>query len=87
MTSSSSQKERRKRTMGQMTDEATATKRDLSDYPPVLTIPQVSEILQISENGTYDLCRKPVEEGGIPCRRFGRRVRVPKEQLVRFLQR
>ena len=55
--------------------------QDLAKYPAMLTVPQVAEVLQVSENGTYELVRK----GEIPAMRFGRRVRVPKEQLVRFL--
>lgn len=59
--------------------------QDLAKYPAMLKVFEVAKVLRVSENGVYELCRKPVEEGGLPCVRFGRRVRIPKEQLVRFL--
>ncbi len=43
----------------------------------VLTVPQAARLLQISPLRAYQLAQK----GEIPCVRFGRSVRVPRQLL------
>lgn len=51
--------------------------------PLVLRVPQVAEILQISERMAYEL----VARGEIPAIRLGRSVRVSRDALLDWLQR
>lgn len=53
----------------------------LKDYPDVLTVKQVSEILGIGENAAYKL----VNGHMIGSRRVGRRILVPKVCLIDYL--
>lgn len=53
----------------------------LKDYPDVLTVKQVSEILGIGENAAYKL----VNDHMIGSRRVGRRILVPKVCLIDYL--
>ena len=53
----------------------------LKDYPDVLTVQQVAEILGIGKNTAYQLINDHV----IGCRRIGRSIRVPKSCLIDYL--
>lgn len=53
----------------------------LESYPDVLTVKQVSDILQVSEKHVYNLIHDEV----IPARRFGRIYRVSKQALLKLL--
>lgn len=55
--------------------------QELLDGKMVLTVREVSKILRISENKTYEA----ILRGEIPSIRFGRRVLVPKHALLRML--
>lgn len=55
--------------------------QELLDGKMVLTVREVSKILRISENKTYEA----ILHGEIPSIRFGRRVLVPKPALLRLL--
>ena len=52
----------------------------LDEYPDLLNIRQVSDILGISTKTAYKLAR-----GDIGCLAVGRAIRVPKEKLLRYL--
>lgn len=53
----------------------------LKDYPDVLTVQQVAEILGVGKNTAYQL----IKEHAIGCRRVGRSIRVPKICLIDYL--
>lgn len=53
----------------------------LKKYPPVLSIKEVSEILQVSN----PVVRHMVALGIIPSLRVGRQIKIPKAQLLRYL--
>lgn len=55
----------------------------LADYPDVLTIPDLHEILKISEKTIYKLLR----ENTIPGIKIGGKYLVVKIDLVEFLMR
>ena len=55
----------------------------LDKYGDVLTVKEVCVILGISRNMAYELVR----EGKIRCVKVGNRDRIPKTEIVRFLER
>lgn len=52
-------------------------------YGDVLTVKEVCILLRISKNMAYKL----VHAGEIRCVRVGNRYRIPKTEVVRFLER
>lgn len=54
----------------------------LDQYPDVLTVRQVMEILQLGRDNTYALIRC----GKIPSVRVGRQFRVSKFAVLQFLR-
>ncbi len=53
----------------------------LNNYPDVLTVRQVAEILGICENSAYRL----IQDRAIGSRKVGRAIRVPKVCLIDYL--
>jgi excisionase family DNA binding protein len=53
------------------------------DLPLMLSVPEVASVLGISRAGAYDLVRCD----GFPVIRIGRRVVIPKENLVEWINR
>lgn len=53
----------------------------LKDYPDVLTVKQVAEILNICENSVYRLIR----DKQIGSRKVGRKILVPKVCITDYL--
>lgn len=53
----------------------------LKDFPDVLTVKQVAEVLGICENSVYRLINSKV----IGSKRVGRKILVPKVCLIDFL--
>lgn len=53
----------------------------IEDLPLVLTVSDVSKVLGIGKNTTYDLIRN----GAIKSVRVGRQIRVPKSAFLEFL--
>jgi len=51
------------------------------DYPDILTVKQVCEMLNIGRNNTYELVRS----GAIKSVTIGRQIRIPKENVIRFV--
>lgn len=54
----------------------------LEQYPDVLTVRQVMEILRLGRDNTYALIRC----GKIPSVRVGRQFRISKKAVIQFLQ-
>ncbi|MEW6229966.1 MAG: helix-turn-helix domain-containing protein [Bacillota bacterium] len=59
------------------------TRVDVADLPSVLKVREVAAVLRLPLSRAYQL----VQEGQIPCVRFGRSVRVPRQVLVDLLTR
>lgn len=55
----------------------------LDGYPPLLTVEDVQEVLQIGRTLAYQAMR----EGELPTVRIGRTVRVPRPALERYIER
>lgn len=53
----------------------------LKNYPAVLNISEVAEILSI----TPATVRRHIKANDIPCVRVGRLVRIPKDYLISYL--
>ncbi len=53
------------------------------ERPQVLTVPEVAEILRVGRNLVYRM----IERGEIPAIRVGRKIRVPRLALDRYLDR
>lgn len=53
----------------------------LKDYPDVLTVKQVAEILNIGINAAYGL----INERTIGSHRIGKSIRVPKSCLIDYI--
>lgn len=53
----------------------------MKDLPYLLTVPQVAEILQISERRTYDLVRRE----GLRVKISEKRVRIPRDKLFSWI--
>ena len=54
----------------------------LKDYPDVLDIDQMSEVLGVSKKTGYKL----LQTGAINCLKIGRCYRIPKAHLITYLQ-
>lgn len=54
----------------------------LKDYPDVLDIDQMSEVLGVSKKTGYKL----LQTGVITCLKIGRCYRIPKAHLITYLQ-
>jgi len=54
----------------------------LNDYPAVLTVNDVAEILGV----TGKTVRNLVKTGAIPHVKVGRLIRIPKDKLVEYLE-
>jgi len=63
-----------------VTDAITIT--DVSNFPPILTVAQAANILQVSQNTVYELC----QQGRVPRVRFGRTIRIPRDALLRWVE-
>lgn len=53
----------------------------LRDYPDVLTVEQLAQILGIGQNAAYQLVRS----GAIGHKRIGKNIRIPKVCVVDYL--
>lgn len=56
--------------------------RFLEVYPDVLTVKQLTGLLQISIKTTYEL----IKSGKIQCLKIGREYRFPKPFILEFLE-
>ncbi|MEK4008362.1 helix-turn-helix domain-containing protein [Paenibacillus sp. FSL H3-0333] len=53
----------------------------MENYPPLLSVKQVQEILQLGENNTYKLFK----QSGINLIKIGKHLRISKVDLARYL--
>ncbi len=53
----------------------------LENYPDVLTVHELSEILRIDKSTVYRM----LQEGTIPCRRIGTAYRINKNAVLKYL--
>ena len=60
-----------------------STAHSFTEYPVTLRVRQVSEILGISETNAYKLMRSK----GFPTIRVGRRMIVPRDRLVLWMDK
>ncbi|MDL2327707.1 helix-turn-helix domain-containing protein [Ruminococcaceae bacterium OttesenSCG-928-A11] len=51
------------------------------DYPDILNVQDLREILGIGKNSAYQLCR----DGAIECRKPGGHWRIAKDAVIRYL--
>ena len=54
-----------------------------SNYPDILTVKQVCEMLKIGRNNAYALIRS----NQIKSITIGRQIRIPKDNIVDFIQK
>ena len=57
--------------------------RSYDDLPLTLTVPDVGEVLGISRAKAYDLVRSE----GFPSMRIGTRILVPRDKLIRWIDK
>ncbi len=57
--------------------------RSYGDLPLTLTVPEVGEALGISRAKAYDLVRSE----GFPSMRIGTRILVPRDKLIRWIDK
>ena len=57
--------------------------RMFRDYPDVLTVKQVCEMLNIGRNNAYELVRS----GAIKSVTIGRQIRIPKDNVIHFIEK
>jgi len=58
------------------------------DLPEVLTVEEAAKALRIGRGAAYALANQYLDTDGrigMPCRRLGRSIRVPKRPLRRFI--
>ena len=53
----------------------------IDNLPITLTVVEVAKILRVGRNTAYRL----VQNGAIPCVRFGRKIVIPRDALSEFL--
>ena len=63
--------------------EITMYKR-FEDMPPMLTVPEVAELLRISQNHLYYLMKK---DKTFPVLQLGRRYLIPKDELKEWIKK
>ena len=54
----------------------------LIDYPPVMSVDDVAEILGVAPRTVREL----IKQGAISCIKVGRLIRIPKDRLVNYLE-
>lgn len=57
--------------------------KQASELPPLLTVPQLAKFLNVGRNAAYEQCHR----NGFPVIRIGRQLRIPRDALLRWLDR
>ena len=55
----------------------------LEQYPDILTVEDLCNVLNIGPNAAYELLQK----GAVPAFRIGRRWKIPKEAVIGYIGR
>lgn len=55
----------------------------MSDLPLVLNVAQAAQLMGVSRDKVYDMARTP----GFPAVRHGRRILIPRDALIAWLER
>ncbi|WP_338833986.1 hypothetical protein MHLNE_03570 [Moorella humiferrea] len=63
--------------------EPTVKKLETDDLPPVLTVPEVARLLRIGRAAAYELANRK----DFPTIRVGRTIRIPREPLLRWMEK
>ena len=66
----------RKESMSMLEDAYTCT-----EIPPILTVPQLAEFLNVGRNSVYDL----VNSAQIKVIRIGKNIRIPRHAVLEYL--
>ena len=53
----------------------------LEQYPDILTVEELCEVLDIGANAAYQM----LNDGSLPAFRIGRRWKIPKESVKEFI--
>lgn len=64
-----------------MNNETTTPTEYLSDYPDMLTVAELQELLRIGQRQAYELCK----EYDFPSIRIGNSIRIPKQALLEWI--
>ncbi|RQD68655.1 MAG: DNA-binding protein [Tindallia sp. MSAO_Bac2] len=59
------------------------TIKSLHELPVTITVGEVAEVLGISRTGAYEV----VKSEGFPCLKVGRRLLIPRDQFINWIER
>ncbi len=57
--------------------------KSLHELPVTITVGDVAEVLGISRTGAYEM----VKSEGFPCLQVGRRLLIPRDQFINWIER
>ena len=66
----------------EMLQEARPAASQFKNYPDVLTVQQIAELMGVCKNTVYKL----IKENQLSCRRIGTAIRVRKKDVMSFLR-
>lgn len=60
--------------------------KDLYEYPPVMTVPEVQKMLRIGRSAAYRLVAKGWKEKTFPVIKVGDTYRVPRDAFICWME-